>query len=125
MKNEAMTSTGATNSAIWRREPIAMLTARSILSLQRDQHRDPVLGGVADDRDDDHPDEELAEADRLGGLGDRADQDLRHHTDGDAGDRQHQIERRTLQPKRGSSSSSWGGLKRSRWVRSENSRPAT
>ena len=32
MKNEVMTSTGATNSAIWALEPIAMLTARSILS---------------------------------------------------------------------------------------------
>ena len=33
MKNEAITSTGATNSAIWALEPIAMLTARSILFL--------------------------------------------------------------------------------------------
>ena len=33
MKKEAITSTGATNSAIWALEPIAMLTARSILFL--------------------------------------------------------------------------------------------
>ena len=58
------------------------------LVLHRDQHRDPVLGGVADDRDDDHADEELGEADRLRGLGDRADQDLGHDPDEDAGDRQ-------------------------------------
>src|SRR5437660_11019359 len=32
MKNEQSTSTGATNSAIWVLEPMAMLTARSILS---------------------------------------------------------------------------------------------
>src|SRR3954469_11930933 len=32
MKNEAITSTGATNSATWPLEPTAMLTARSILS---------------------------------------------------------------------------------------------
>src|SRR5205807_8179159 len=31
--NDTSTSTGATNSAIWALEPIAMLTARSILSL--------------------------------------------------------------------------------------------
>src|SRR3954470_17516933 len=34
MKNEAITSTGATNSATWALEPIEMLTARSILSLR-------------------------------------------------------------------------------------------
>ena len=34
MKNEQSTSTGAANSAIWALEPIAMLTARSILSLR-------------------------------------------------------------------------------------------
>src|SRR6186997_1577475 len=33
-KNEHTTSTGATNSAIWALEPIAMFTARSILSLR-------------------------------------------------------------------------------------------
>src|SRR5215203_3453742 len=43
------------------------------LVLHRDQHRDPVLSRVADDRDDDHADEELGEADRLRGLGDRPD----------------------------------------------------
>src|SRR5215510_4842710 len=32
MKNEAITSTGATNSATWALEPTAMLTERSILS---------------------------------------------------------------------------------------------
>src|SRR4051794_10060133 len=34
MKKEAITSTGATNSATWALEPIAMLTERSILSLR-------------------------------------------------------------------------------------------
>ena len=33
MKNEQTTRSGATNSAIWAAEPIAMLTARSILFL--------------------------------------------------------------------------------------------
>jgi hypothetical protein len=48
-----------------------------------------VLGGVADDRDDDHADEEWRQADRLGRLGDRSDEDLGHHADGNAGDREH------------------------------------
>ncbi len=52
--------------------------------------RDPVLGRVADDRDDDHADEERRQADRLRRLGDRADEDLRHHADRDAGAGQHE-----------------------------------
>jgi hypothetical protein len=49
-----------------------------------------MLGRVADDRDDDHADEERRQADRLRRLADRADQDLGHHADRDAGDRQHE-----------------------------------
>ena len=57
------------------------------LVLAGDQHRDPVLGRVADDRDHDHADEELREPHRLRGLGDRADEDLRHQADRHPGER--------------------------------------
>src|SRR6201996_2520420 len=58
------------------------------LVLAGDEDSDPVLGRVADDRDDDDADEELGEADRFGGFGDRADQHLGHDPDEDARDRQ-------------------------------------
>jgi hypothetical protein len=48
----------------------------------------PVLGGVADDRHHDQADEELADAELLGRLDDRADEHLGHDPDGDAGDRE-------------------------------------
>ena len=48
-----------------------------------------MLGRVAHDGDDDQADEELADADVVGGLGDRPDEDLRHDADGDAGEGEH------------------------------------
>ena len=60
------------------------------LVARREVDRHPVLGGVADDRDDDDADEERRQPDRLRRLGDRADEDLRHHADGDAGAGEHQ-----------------------------------
>ena len=48
------------------------------LVLAGDEHRDPVLGRVADDRHDDGPDEELAEPDAARRLGElRATSKLR------------------------------------------------
>jgi hypothetical protein len=58
------------------------------LVLRGHVHGHPVLGCVSDDRHDDNADEELADADLLGGLADRPDEDLGHQTDGGAGDRQ-------------------------------------
>ena len=58
-----------------------------------------MLGRVADDRDDDHADEELGDADRLEGLGDRADEDLGDQPDGGVeATASIAIERRTDQP---------------------------
>ena len=58
------------------------------LVLPREVDRHPVLGGVADDRHDDDRDEERRQADALRRLLDRADEDLRHHADRDAGERE-------------------------------------
>ena len=65
-----------------------MLTDEVHLVARREVDRDPVLGGVADDGDDDDADEERRQADRLRGLADRADEDLRHHADRHAGEGQ-------------------------------------
>ena len=46
MNSEHRTSTGATNSAICAADPIAMLTARSILSFHATRTATPVLGRV-------------------------------------------------------------------------------
>ena len=96
------------------------------LVLARDEDRDPVLGGVADDRDHDRADEELAQADRLARPRRSSRRGSRTCTPtATPGDRQH--DRPTGARVHGSSRAprrSWSGLKRSRWVRSEKIRPA-
>jgi hypothetical protein len=90
MKNEASTRTGATNKAIWAADPTGDVHREADLVLHSEVDRDPVLGGVADDGDDDDTDEEGREPQALGRLGDGAHQNLRHHADGDPRARQHE-----------------------------------
>ena len=69
-------------SAIWALDPIAMFTARSILSLAATSTATQCSAALPDDGHHEHADEELGQADVLGRLADRADQYLRHHADG-------------------------------------------
>jgi hypothetical protein len=77
-----------------RRDEQGDLRARADRDVHRQVHlvlggevdRHPVLGGVADDRHHDQADEELADAELLGGLDDRADEHLGHDADRHAGD---------------------------------------
>ena len=64
------------------------LAGEGDLSAERDDDRAAVLGGVADDRDDDRGDEELAEPRLLGEDLERADEDLRDERGRRGGDRQ-------------------------------------
>ena len=97
--NESSTSTGATNNPIWALDPIAMLTARSILFLTATDDRDVVLRGVADDRDDERADEELRQPDRLRRVLDRAGEQLAHHADQHGG-REQRHDRSPQRPQR-------------------------
>ena len=65
-----MTSVGATKSAI------CMPEGEIHLALVRHQDGRRVLGGVADDRHDDHPHEHLADPERGPRRIDRADKEL-------------------------------------------------
>src|SRR3954447_19433633 len=86
--NEKITSTGATNSATCALGPrrdedrsARLGSDRDVhgeihLVLRRHEHRNPVLGRVADDGHHDGADEELPQRDLLGRLGGRVDEDL-------------------------------------------------
>ena len=87
--SESSTSTGATNSAICALEPIAMLTDRSILSFmakntatQCSAALPTIATTMMATKNGDSPIDSDASVDR-------ADEDLRHHADRDAGDREH------------------------------------
>ena len=62
--NESSTSAGATISAICALLPTLISSASVISSLARGRDRAVVLGGVADERDDDDAGEELGHAER-------------------------------------------------------------
>ena len=64
-RSESSITAGATRSATCALEEIAISVASRILPPSRDHDRPAVLGGIADDRDDHHGDEELREADGL------------------------------------------------------------
>ena len=105
MKNEARTRTGATKSAIWALEPIAMLTARSILSFIATSTATQCSAALPTIATTITPMKNSREADRLGGLADRADEDLGHQPDRRPAIASASIELRTDQPQ-GSSSPS-------------------
>ena len=125
MKSEAKTSTGATKSAIWAAEPIAMLTARSILFLEAKRIATQCSAALPTIATTITPMKNSREPDRIRGLGDRADEDLRHQADRDAGDASIPTERRTDQPKPSSSLLGVGRVEEGAVGRSENTRPAT
>ena len=122
MTYEASTRTGATKSAIWALEPIAMLTARSILSLratstatQCSAALPTIATTITPMKNSERPIASEAseiEPTRISDMTPTATPAIA-----------------SIAPSGGApahgSSSSYGGLKRSRWVRSEKSRPAT
>ena len=96
--NDSSTSSGATNSAIWALDPIAMLTARSILSLratntatQCSATLPTIATTIAPMKNSLRPIDSAA-------VADRADQDLAHHADQHARDRERDHAPADVQP---------------------------
>ena len=127
MTNESSTSSGAAKSAIWALEPIAMLTARSILSLratstatQCSAALPTIATTITPTKNSLRPtaDSEASEIDptRISDI----TPDARRRRS-----RASITARRTVQGSPSYSSSPCGGLKRSRCVRSEKTSPAT
>ena len=86
--NDRRTSTRRDEQRDLGAEPIAMFTARSILSFRATSTATQCSAALPTMATTISADEELAEADRLRRLGDRADEDLRHDADRHAGDGQ-------------------------------------
>ena len=76
ISHESNATAGIRKTATWALDASAISAASLMFPRARDHHGTPVLGGVADDRDDHGGDEELREPDVRRELVDRPDEDL-------------------------------------------------